>query len=149
VSHAKYETASPIRTFVSYDGGSSILASYTCTPVVHFSLKDLAPGAHVKGRTVAELGPGNTPLDMVAFSSDGEEFLLVSNARHPLMKLNARDIDRHEPLTQPHEPVGVARETLPHPGVSRMANLDDRYVVMLQMDADEKYHLRSYEVDTL
>ena len=37
VSHGKYETASPIRTFVPYDSNESILASYTCTPVVHFA----------------------------------------------------------------------------------------------------------------
>ena len=36
VSHGKWETAAPIRTFVPYDDGASILASYTCTPVVHF-----------------------------------------------------------------------------------------------------------------
>src|SRR6201999_4560006 len=38
VSHGKYETASPIRTFIPFDGNTSVLASYTCTPVVHFSL---------------------------------------------------------------------------------------------------------------
>ena len=41
VSHGKWETAAPIRTFVPYEGGRSILASYTCTPVVHFPLADL------------------------------------------------------------------------------------------------------------
>ena len=41
VSHGKWETAAPIRAFVPYDGGASILASYTCTPVVHFPLADL------------------------------------------------------------------------------------------------------------
>ena len=38
VSHGQWETAAPIRTFVPYEGGRSILASYTCTPVVHFPL---------------------------------------------------------------------------------------------------------------
>src|SRR5882757_918667 len=44
VSHGKWETAAPIRTFVPYEGGRGILAGYTCTPVVHFSLADLVPG---------------------------------------------------------------------------------------------------------
>ena len=66
VSHGKYETHSPMRTFVPYDGGASILAAYTCTPVVHFSLADAGRGrARRTGRTVAELGAMNTPLDMV------------------------------------------------------------------------------------
>jgi hypothetical protein len=144
VSHAKYETASPIRSLVPYQGGDSVLASYTCTPVVRFSLADLAPGAQVKGRTVAELGAGNTPLDMVAYTSGGEEFLLVSNVRHPLMKLKSRDIEVQAPLTEPHEPVGVPRDTLPQQGVSRMANLNNQFIVMLQMDEAEHYGLRSY-----
>ena len=44
VSHGKWETAAPIKTFVPYEDGRSILASYTCTPVVHFPLADLAAG---------------------------------------------------------------------------------------------------------
>ncbi len=40
VSHGKWETAAPIRAFVPYDGGLSILASYTCTPVVHLPLTE-------------------------------------------------------------------------------------------------------------
>ncbi len=143
VSHAKYETASPIRTFLPFHDNASVLASYTCTPVVHFSLKDLKPGQQVKGRTVAELGSGNTPLDIVAFNKDGEEFLLVSNARHPLMKLRSKDVEHQEALTQPKEPVGIAREKLPHPGVSKMANLGS-HVAMLQLDEAGHYHLHSY-----
>jgi hypothetical protein len=149
VSHAKYETASPIRSFVPYGDNHSVLASYTCTPIVHFSLRDLTPGTQAKGRTVAELGAGNTPIDMVAFTHEGEEYLLVSNIRHPLMKLKTRDIDHQEPLTQPHEPVGVPRVTLPHKGVSRMATRNGTDILMLQMDEGERYHLRSYGTATL
>ena len=149
VSHSKYETASPIRTFVPYGGNDYLVASYTCTPVVHFSLKDLKPGTQVKGRTVAELGAGNTPLDMVSYERDGEEYLLVSNARHPLMKIACKDIDRQESLTQPKEPVGVPRETLPQQGVGRMANLNASYVLMMQQDDGGNVHLHSYSTAKL
>ena len=149
VSHAKYETASPIRTFVPYGGNTSVLASYTCTPVVQFSLGDLKSGDHAMGKTVAELGSGNTPLDMVSFVRDGEEFLLVSNARHPLMKIACSDIDRQAPLTQPKEPIGVPRQTLPHQGVGRMANLKDSHVIMIQRDEAGRIHLRSHDIATL
>jgi hypothetical protein len=149
VSHGKYETASPIRTFVPHANNSSILASYTCTPVVHFSLSELTPGSKVSGRTVAELGAGNTPIDMVSFQRDGEEYLLVSNSRHPLMKLASRDLDRQEGLTEPREPVGAARETLSHQGVGRMANLNGSYVLMLQEDDAGNVNLRSYSTATL
>ncbi len=144
VSHGKYETASPIRTFVPFHGNRSVLASYTCTPVVHFSLDEMGATKALKGRTVAELGAGNTPLDMVAYERDGEEFLLVSNSRHPLMKIACKDIPDQEPLTQPREPVGVPRETLAHPGVSRMAKLNGAYVLMLQTDDSGNVNLHSY-----
>lgn len=149
VSHGRYETEAPIRTLVPYgDGGStSVLASYSCTPVVHFSLAEAGPGDQIKGRTVAELGAMNTPLDMVSFRRDGQEHLLVANSRHPLFRMACADIDGQAGLTEPREPVGVPREALPHEGVTRMAVRGER-VVMLQRDADGQ-HLRSYASDEL
>jgi hypothetical protein len=113
VSHDQYETAAPIRTFIPYNGGSTVLASYTCTPVVQFFLKDLDPGTQAIGRTVADLGPMNQPIDMVSFTSGDEEFLVISNTHHPVTKLACRDIDRQEPLTQPKSPPGRTVKALP------------------------------------
>ena len=149
VSHGKYETASPIRTFVPYGGNASVLASYTCTPIVQFSLNDFKSGTQVKGKTVAELGSRNTPLDMVSYVRDGEEYLLVSNARHPLMKIACKDIDRQGPLTQPDEPVGTPRQELPHQGVGRMANLNGSHVLMMHEDDAGNIHLRTHDIATL
>jgi hypothetical protein len=148
VSHGKWETAAPIRAFVPYDGGRSILASYTCTPVVHFPLADLKPGTKTVGRTVAELGAMNQPLDMVAFTQDGQEYLLVANTSHGLVKIACRDIDTQPPLTEPTEPVGVPRETEDLQGITRLANLDDSYVLALQADRDRQ-HLRSLKAASL
>jgi len=101
-----------IRTFVVSDGGASILASYTCTPVVHFPVAELTSGAKSRRpdrrRAWAAM---NQPLDMVSFTEDGEQYLLVSNTSHGLIKIAGRDIDGQEPLTTPTEPVGVPRET--------------------------------------
>jgi hypothetical protein len=150
VSHSRYETAAPIRTFTPYRGNRSVLASYTCTPVVHFSLSEAQAGSQIKGRTVAELGAGNTPIGIVAYQRDGEEYILVSGTKHPLLKLAASDVDRQEPLTQPHEPRGVPRETLPQAGVSHMANLNGSYVVMMQQEQPGgPVDLRTYSNATL
>jgi len=147
VSHGKYETHSPIRSFVAYGGEASILATYTCTPIVRFSLDDIRSGARAQGRTVAELGAMNTPLDMVSYERGGEEYLLVANTRHPLLKLARRDVDAQEPLTSPTEPIGPPREELPHAGVIRMAAVDGQ-VLMLQ-HGDEGLSLRAYDAATL
>jgi len=149
VSHGKWETAAPIRTFIPYEGGASILASYTCTPLVHFSLADITPGARATGRTVAELGFGNQPLDMVSFTQDGDEYLLVAHSRHPLMKISCRDVDAQGALTEPKEPVGVAFEELDVPGVTRLATLDDEHVLALQRDDAGVRHLRSLKTASL
>ncbi|MEO8697160.1 MAG: hypothetical protein ABI658_26870 [Acidimicrobiales bacterium] len=149
VSHGKWETAAPIRTFVPYEGGRSILASYTCTPVVHFPLADLTPGTKTVGRTVAELGAMNQPLDMVSFEQDGEEHLLVANSAHGLIKIACRDIDAQTPLTEPKEPVGVPRETEDLRGITRLANLNGSHVLALQADDEGHQHLRSLKTASL
>ena len=149
VSHGKWETAAPIRTFVPYEGGRSILASYTCTPVVHFPLADLTPGTKTVGRTVAELGAMNQPLDMVSFVQGGEEHLLVANSAHGLVKIACRDIDSQAPLTEPKEPVGVPRETEDLRGIRRLANLNGSHVLALQADDEGRQHLRSLKTASL
>jgi hypothetical protein len=149
VSHGKWETAAPIRTFVPYDGGTSILASYTCTPVVYFPLADLQDGAKAVGRTVAELGAVNQPLDMVSFTQDGQEYLLVANSAHGLVKIACRDIDGQSPLTEPKQPVGVPRETKDLQGIRRLASLGDSHVLVLQADDAGRQHLRSVKTASL
>jgi hypothetical protein len=152
VSHGKWETAAPIRTFVPYAGGAGILASYTCTPLVHFDLADLADladGSKAVGRTVAELGAVNQPLDMVSFVRDGEEYLLIANTAHGLLKIACRDIDGQQPLTEPKEPIGVPRETKDLQGILRLANLNGGHVLALQADDSGRRHLRSLKASSL
>jgi hypothetical protein len=149
VSHGKWETAAPIRAFVPYADGTSILASYTCTPVVHFPLVDLKDGAKAVGRTVAELGAVNQPLDMVSFVQDGQEYLLVANSAHGLVKIACRDIDGQSPLTKPKQPVGVPRETKDLQGIRRLANLGGSHVLVLQSDDAGRQHLRSLKTASL
>jgi hypothetical protein len=161
VSHGRYETAAPIRTFVPYANSSSLLASYTCTPVVQFSLTDLKAGTHVMGKTVAELGAHNRPLDILSYVNDGEEYLLIANLNHPLTKIACKDIDRQGTLTEPDRSLdeqrdgplsplaGAPRQELPHPGVRKLANLNGSHVLMVQEDEAGDIHLRSYANATL
>jgi hypothetical protein len=149
VSHGQWETAAPIRTFVPYEGGRSVLASYTCTPVVHFSLADAEPGTKVVGRTVAELGAMNQPLDMVSFTVDGDEHVLVANSSHGLIKIATRDIDDQAALTEPREPIGVPREVQDLQGIVKLENLNGSYVLALQVDDAGGKHLRSLKTASL
>jgi len=94
-NHGKYETHSPIRTFVPFDFGGDvhIVAAYTCTPLVTFPLSELKPKAHVMGKTIAELGNRNRPLDMVVYSKEGSDYLLMANSARGIMKVETLEFD--------------------------------------------------------
>jgi hypothetical protein len=83
--HNLIETRAPIRamSFASWGGKPYLVAAYTCTPLVIIPLDELKNGAHVRGKTVAELGYGNTPADMIAYTKTeqgkSEEYLLLVN----------------------------------------------------------------------
>jgi hypothetical protein len=150
VSHGKFETEAPIRTFLVYgdEGAGDVLASFTCTPVVHFSLDDLQSATHARGRTVAELGNLSTPTDMVSYRRGNEEFLLIANTRHQLVRVAAKDVAAQAPLSEPKEPTGVPRETMPQDGVVHLANRNGD-VVMLKRDGEGNLTLQSYDTATL
>jgi hypothetical protein len=102
-SHGRYETASPVRTFVPYTiaGQQYILAAYTCTPLVKIPVSSLKPGAQVKGVTIADLGSGNQPLDMVPYKKDGHDYILVANSTFGILKLKADNLESYAPIDAP------------------------------------------------
>ena len=98
-SHGRLETRSPIRTFVAYkiNGEPHLLAAYTCTPLVKVPVADLKAGAHVKGKTIAELGNHNVPLDMVVYQKDGKDYILMANSSRGVMKIPTDGADSRDP----------------------------------------------------
>jgi hypothetical protein len=83
----------------------------------------------------------NQPFSIVSYDRDGEEFLLVSNTRHPLLKIPAASIASQSalsvPMSEPDHSLGVPREELSQPGVTWMANLDRGSVVVIQREGGE------------
>ena len=103
-AHGRYEDYAPVRAFVPFNigGEMSILAGFTCTPLVRFSLDELAAnsGKKVRGTTLAELGNRNKPIDIISYQKDGEDFLLMANTARGIMKINTKDLGRKEGLTE-------------------------------------------------
>jgi hypothetical protein len=134
-SHKRYETNSPIRTFVPFTIGSQeyIVAAYTCTPLVKIPVSELKPGNHVKGSTIAELGFGNRPLDMLTYSKDGHDFLLMANNRRGVMKLSMEHLDKYESITTPvEETTGLPYQTLKElTGVQHLTGFDGSNALIL------------------
>jgi len=102
-AHGRYETESPVRTFVPYtiSGQEYILAAYTCTPLVKIPVSQLTPGAKVKGQVIADLGAGNQPLDMVPYRKDGHEYILIANSSFGVLKLNADKMESYRTIVEP------------------------------------------------
>ena len=133
-SHGRFETQAPVRTFVPYEinGEKSILAAYTCTPLVRIPVSELKAGAKVKGTTIAELGNRNKPIDMIVYSKDGKHYILMANSSRGVMKLTADHLDSYQPITKQTEVTGVPYETIASlKGVQHLDKYDDASALVL------------------
>lgn len=137
-AHGKLETASPVRTFVTYE--NSVLAAYTCTPLVNIPISDLKPGTKTVGKTIAELGNRNQPLDMIVYKKGSQDYLLIANSARGVMKLklSKQDIDATKPITSKiDETAGLAYETVKE--LTNVLQLDklnpDHAVLLVKHDA--------------
>ena len=142
--HNLIETRAPIRamSFASWGGKPYLIAAYTCTPLVTIPLDDLKDGAHIRGKTVAELGYGNTPADMISYSrteqGKTEDFLLLANFDRvsniiPVSQLEATGsrpgIEKQVPFGQL---AGVEVIQAPLAGTLRLDNLDEKSFVVVR-----------------
>ncbi len=133
-SHGRFETNSPVRTFVPYTikNEQFILAAYTCTPLVKIPVSELKAGNKVKGTTIAELGNRNKPLDMVAYHKNGHDYILMANSSRGMMKLDAANLENYKPITAQTEVTGVPYQTLAeYKGVQHLGSFDDASALIL------------------
>ena len=149
-SHGRYETHAPIETFVPFkvNGRPSLIAGYGCAPIASFPLADLKEKKHLRGVTLAELGGGNRPLDLVAFEKEGKTRLLIANSHRTLMSMSAEDIDRAQPLTK-QMPAAYVSDGAPflsiaEVGILQLDNLNSKFVVVIQRGIEDgSLNLRS------
>ncbi|MEO0916768.1 MAG: hypothetical protein AAFY31_07255, partial [Pseudomonadota bacterium] len=107
-----------------------------------------ADGAHVTGTTIAELGYGNTPLDVVPFSAADMEgnvsnYVLVVNREMDadLIQLEAlteaaAGPGLSEPIPYLGATAGVQTVPLPLSGVLHVAEQDNQFLLGLRRDLD-------------
>ena len=135
-AHGQFETQPPVYTFVPYeiDGEQNLIAGYPCTPLVKFPVSGLKPGSKVMGRTIAELGNRNRPLDMVVYGKDGRDYLLMSNTSRGVMKIDTEGFGDAEGLAvyvPDGDAAGVAYQTVSQlTGVEQVDLLDQKRAIV-------------------
>lgn len=142
--HNQTETRAPIRAMevINLNGVETVVAAYTCTPLVTIPASSLSDGAHVKGKTIAELGYGNTPLDVVHFTATDhtqkqEDFVLVINKERSADLIRLSDLaeaNAKQGLSTPEmwAKAGVKTRPVPMSGVLQAADQDGQYLATLK-----------------
>lgn len=140
--HNQIETRAPIRsmTVMTLGGEPTLLAAYTCTPLVTIPLRDLKDGAHIAARTVGELGWGSAPNGLVSFKSGDAEYALLANSSRSADLLSAADLAAAAaapgltvPIDWPAKPyLGVKATMVPLAAAMRIANLNPQLLLALR-----------------
>lgn len=138
-SHGHYESDAPIYAFLPFRVHDKpyLIATYLCTPLVLFPLDDLKDKKHVKGTTIAELGSGNYPLDMVAFKSEGKDYIMILNTDRGVLLIDTSELAKPLPaITSPTEgTAGLAVRHMRDRGVLQVENYGDKQLLMLSRNS--------------
>jgi hypothetical protein len=151
-AHGRTEDYAAIRAFIpiNIDGQPSLLAGFTCTPLVQFSLDSLQRQSKVRGTTVAELGNRNRPLDMIVYEKDDATYLLVTNSARGVMKIDTADIADQAEITEPVPGGGTAG--LPFEQIDSLTNvvqldkLNNHLGVVLIEGSDKSLAMKTIEL---
>jgi hypothetical protein len=146
--HNQIETRAPVRAFAVIDAGGqpTLLAAYTCTPLVTVPLEELKDGAKVRGKTIAELGFGNTPLDVLPFSIDYKgqktDWVLIANSAKAADLISLPDIVKASqspglstPVKSPFEQhAGVKALPMPVTNLQKAFDQSPQFLGVLRRD---------------
>jgi hypothetical protein len=153
--HGEFETRAPIirQLIRELNGQPYLFGVYGCTPIVRFSLRELKDGAHVRGDTIAELGYGANPLDMVTYRDpfDHKEYLLVTIDTRSGSRVSVSDLASApvEPSSVPIDfgPGGLGRTQRYLPiHAEHLAILNPKWAVIIWRHPRTSYRL---DVSTL
>ncbi len=151
-AHGRYETNSPVRTFMPMviGGQPHLMAAYTCTPLVIIPIDQINTESHVKGRTIAELGNRNRPLDMILYKKDGNSYVLMANSSRGVMKITTDGIETIDTITSRVAgggTAGLGYDTIASlKGVVQLDKLDERRAVVLIKDDSGKLNLQTIDL---
>jgi hypothetical protein len=140
--HDQVETRAPIRamTIAMLDGVPTMVAAYTCTPLVAIPLTDIKDGAHITAKMIGEMGWGSEPIRLVTFSAGDADYALLLNSSRgadliPMSEIAAAAAKPglREPIKWPLEPLeGVKAVMVPMSATTQVDNLNKDLLVALR-----------------
>ena len=147
-THDQIETRAPIRAmaFETLDGKPYLVAAYLCTPLVTIPLDELTDGAHVKAKTIAELGDSGIPANVVPYAAmdfatgKTTDYVLVANLLRESSSIPLASIaeaNRGPGYSKPvpyGEIAGVQHMGATLDNVLRIDNQDGQFFVALRRD---------------
>jgi len=144
-SHDRFETNAPIETFLPFpvNGKMHIVAGYGCAPLAKFPLTDVRSNDQLRGVTVAELGGGNRPLDMISFKDGNVDFMLIANSDRTLMQISSEDLDKQSGVVKgdtrvpPYASVGVKYLSIAEVGILQLDDFTDQNYLVVQRNMDD------------
>ncbi len=144
-SHDRFETNSPIETFLPFpvNGKMHIVAGYGCAPLAKFPLTEVQAKEQLRGVTVAELGGGNRPLDMISFKDDGVDYILIANSDRTLMQISSEDLDKQEAVVKgptrvaPYASAGVKYLSIAEIGITQLDDFNDQTYLVVQRNMED------------
>jgi hypothetical protein len=142
------------------NGKKYLVGTFTCTPIVKYSLDEMQAGAKVKGVSVIELGNANTPKSMFSYEKNGKSYILMNQVRMAAMqksnpvgpseywtcrvdqdimqeteKINEKALLRYEGAKASQSTTTRAIICPEYHGVMLMAKLDAERAVVIRKDA--------------
>ncbi|MFN0056118.1 MAG: hypothetical protein ACKV0T_28560 [Planctomycetales bacterium] len=149
-AHGAVETRSPVRTFIPFNlhGEPHLMAAYTCTPLVTIPVSQLKPGSKLRGKTVAELGNMNRPLDIITYEKEGHQYLLMANSARGVMKVATDNIDDQAGISERiNGTAGLTYETISSlKGVEHLDKLGEGMALLLVRTEAKSLNLQCIEL---
>lgn len=147
--HNQFETRAPIRAMciVSLAGEKHLVAAYTCTPLVTVPIGKL-DGGKVRAKTIAELGFGNAPLNVIPFEinyqGNRSNWIVVANAAKSADLISLNDIEEAngsagitEPVKVPFQSTsGVPAIPLPMTNLVGLVDQDTDFLLALRCEPE-------------
>ncbi|MEO1267472.1 MAG: hypothetical protein AAFX99_05195, partial [Myxococcota bacterium] len=147
--HAQKETRAPIRSMkvVDINGVDYMIAAYTCTPLVAFPLTAVKDGAKITGKTIAELGYGNTPGDLLSFMAQDDKkntfpVLFLQHKNQSAQVIPLKGVAEAVGKAGITEPVGLKTVNLgampvPMTQILQAADQDPFHLVVVRRDIEQ------------